>query len=265
MCFDSKEQGRFTPTHVGNTLELAYSAPKRAVHPHTRGEYIMPACTSLIEAGSPPHTWGIQQAGYGCVALLRFTPTHVGNTRLFSQQKAQPSVHPHTRGEYVGLACRPLNTAVHPHTRGEYPGRPKCPCEESGSPPHTWGILTLTMHYSLPGRFTPTHVGNTHVHVGVSVPSAVHPHTRGEYVQLESFLSSLTGSPPHTWGIPTICIVGLLLIRFTPTHVGNTGDFLGELAPWEVHPHTRGEYECYLFHECVGVGSPPHTWGIRSI
>ncbi len=49
---------RFIPTHVGNT-RLARCAPSAStVHPHTRGEHIVPPKPEFALFGSSPHTWG---------------------------------------------------------------------------------------------------------------------------------------------------------------------------------------------------------------
>ena len=118
------------------------------------------------------------------------------------------------------------------------------PTRPLGSPPHAWGI---------PQRW-PYQVA--------CIP--VHPHTRGEYgVGAEgggeqvrftptrvgntqwggNTIQSVTGSPPHAWGIR----VGVVLND----------------APLPVHPHTRGEYGGVIRPERHFIGSPPHAWGIR--
>ena len=74
-------------------------------------------------------------------ALMRFTPTYMGNTLYTTNAKFYVPVHPHIHGEYVAGTSLPSSFA--------------------GSPPHTWGILDLgDGDYAL-ARFTPTYMGNT--------------------------------------------------------------------------------------------------------
>ena len=174
---------------------------------------------------------------------MRFTPTHVGNTLSVLLIAFPLSVHPHTRGEYIGK----IEGLVYPF----------------GSPPHTWGILPSPPISWSARRFTPTHVGNTFQLLPSSsdshgspphtwgipikghlddVNAAVHPHTRGEYSHRSRKSAVLTGSPPHTWGI------------LERKDVGN------QCKP--VHPHTRGEYTVATSLCSQNNGSPPHTWGI---
>src|SRR5437588_605878 len=55
------------------------------------------------------------------------------------------------------------------------------PTGSIGSPPRTWGIR-LVAAPALPNlRFTPTHVGNTHLPILSPTEKSVHPHARGEY------------------------------------------------------------------------------------
>ena len=174
--------GRFTPTHVGNTLCSVYLEALVKVHPHTRGEYVTILCEQDSYRGSPPHTWGIRTRRSRHICWGRFTPTHVGNTQ--SQQ------------------CTRHCQAVHPHTRGEYLGKVWVWSMNDGSPPHTWGIHVLEFTSGDSVRFTPTHVGNTFA--------------------TSYFAADIIGSPPHTWGIRITIAKFRHRQRFTPTHVGNT-------------------------------------------
>jgi hypothetical protein len=53
---------RFTPTHVGNTLQVRLGYREVSVHPHARGEYVPSVDRRLAHFGSPPRTWGIRKA-----------------------------------------------------------------------------------------------------------------------------------------------------------------------------------------------------------
>ena len=96
-----------------------------------------------------------------------------------------------------------------------------------------------------------------------SAIAAVHPHTRGVYVNQARPDPTSDGSSPHTWGIPGVLLSLCVTQRFIPTHVGYTT----RTAPWvsssTVHPHTRGVYVLVLSVDIITNGSSPHTWGIH--
>ncbi len=172
----------------------------------------------------------------------RFTPTHVGNTKIPGINRVRGTVHPHARGEYGGATGSGWNA--------------------HGSPPRTWGIRTGPQPETLAERFTPTHVGNTMASCVAARRFTVHPHARGEYFQADSRPVGKRGSPPRTWGIHAQLGGDLYLPRFTPTHVGNTSTPLPPRPENAVHPHARGEYEAWLLAAADTAGSPPLTWGI---
>ena len=72
-----------------------------------------------------------------------------------------------------------------------------------------------------------------------------------------------SGSPPPTWGIPFFHLLHLLLLRITPTYVGNTGEKMVYVKQLEDHPHLRGEYISISLLSASVKGSPPPTWGIH--
>ena len=166
--------------------------------------------------------------------------------------------------------------------RGEYAWSSSVCPSSSGSPPHAWGIHQWLEVHPFCIRFTPTCVGNTeirrptkdvmtvHPHmrgeydliVGGFPCQAVHPHMRGEYIYSPLQIASVTGSPPHAWGIPSIHPSTQISPRFTPTCVGNTNESGVLNGLMTVHPHMRGEYAGFVFVRDNDCGSPPHAWGI---
>ncbi len=217
------ETGRFTPTHVGNTIAANGSATRATVHPHARGEYYLPGMCCVPPVGSPPRTWGIRIPG--------------------GPGRPPPPVHPHARGEYVPRAPtrRPASGSP-PRTWGiRLDGRPligrvrftpthvgntilrvRFITRPPGSPPRTWGIRHISQSAKTRARFTPTHVGNTPCRRPETAARSVHPHARGEYFEGGFSIVSMYGSPPRTWGIPPPQHAARPGGRFTPTHVGNT-------------------------------------------
>ena len=74
--------------------------------------------------------------------------------------------------------------------------------------------------------------------------------------------SSLYGSSPHTWGIPTPAGETGQAGRFIPTYVGHTPAMPVLSCYMPVHPHIRGAYPFMASLILVHSGSSPHTWGI---
>ncbi len=92
---------RFIPTHVGNTSGLRCSQDGRSVHPHACGEHTGVDVSDLIMIGSSPRMWGTQKTGKTFVPVLRFIPTHVGNTLFCLLVLWDNTVHPHACGEHI--------------------------------------------------------------------------------------------------------------------------------------------------------------------
>ena len=152
--------------------------------------------------------------------------------------------------------------AVHPHTSGEYITSSMSFWRLAGSSPHKWGIPHTQLVRLAFRRFIPTQVGNTYGCRTHQEVDTVHPHTSGEYHDLNDSLSRHRGSSPHKWGIRPYAGKEFLTLRFIPTQVGNTTLMVRGTTALPVHPHTSGEY-CYLSRHCVvGRGSSPHKWGI---
>ena len=162
MEYHPKSTARFIPTHVGNTPPVTSPSGSGTVHPHTRGEHIFVHWSARYGVGSSPHTWGTHSNGCIVHLVIRFIPTHVGNTFSTHFASRYVAVHPHTRGEHMLYQA---NQAIH-----------------TGSSPHTWGTQTINNTLNSIHRFIPTHVGNTW-HNALSIfARAVHPHTRGEHI-----------------------------------------------------------------------------------
>ena len=129
-----------TPTYVGNIHRSIRTRAGGRAHPHIRGEYMVHVTIYCSVPGSPPHTWGIYTTWHVYGHISGLTPTYVGNILTVSPSCTLDRAHPHIRGEYDGGVI--FNS---PH---------------EGSPPHTWGISSLT-EWTLSGaRLTPTYVGN---------------------------------------------------------------------------------------------------------
>ena len=72
---------RFIPTCVGNCSPPGWWRESSAVHPHMRGELMLPPSTLTATGGSSPHAWGTGRRAGPAHDYFRFIPTCVGNWR----------------------------------------------------------------------------------------------------------------------------------------------------------------------------------------
>ena len=112
-------------------------------------------------------------------------------------------------------------------------------------------------------RFIPTYVGYTHANNPAISRCTVHPHIRGAYSVYPSFLPSVFGSSPPTWGIRASGLTDTTPSRFIPTYVGHTSSNRDAEITITVHPHLRGAYMRPVGSVPALPGSSPPTWGIR--
>ncbi len=155
---------RFTPTCVGTAAAEPNAPPILPVHPHVRGDGAALAQFYVDHDGSPPRAWGRRRRPHRPARRPRFTPTCVG-----------------TAGRVPARCGR---RAVHPHVRGD--GRQELHYfrTHDGSPPRAWGRPLHLTDTPAGHRFTPTCVGTARRAAVFSATSAVHPHVRGDGVQL---------------------------------------------------------------------------------
>ena len=171
--------------------------------------------------GSSPRAWGTQILDPAVIMEFRFIPTSVGNSRGREVLVNMHSVHPHERGELTEIG--PALTAG------------------DGSSPRAWGTHRGLSTCSPACRFIPTSVGNSKKGLVVFKGLPVHPHERGELLEVDHPLWRYDGSSPRAWGTPTVLYPHWLFLRFIPTSVGNscTARYRGRWI--SVHPHERGE------------------------
>ena len=130
--------------------------------------------------GSSPRMWGTHRLQQHADAVLRFIPTHVGNTLRCSGRSAPSPVHPHACGEHLVSNCSQVA---------------RC-----GSSPRMWGTQDASVFDGLFYRFIPTHVGNTGSWTTKAGSTSVHPHACGEHgvADMGTFIPG--GSSPRMWG-----------------------------------------------------------------
>ena len=150
---------------------------------------------------------------------------------------------------------------VHPHPRGEQsisaPNDNVC----SGSSPPAWGTGSARSDTRLRPRFIPTRVGNRVSFVCVTRSGLVHPHPRGEQGVMSAVMCCCPGSSPPAWGTALHLYPVMLCTRFIPTRVGNRMVTSSALPAATVHPHPRGEQDCWSMGNTAPTGSSPPAWG----
>ena len=172
-------------------------------------------------SGSSPRMWGTPVKHLIITLLLRFIPTHVGNSRTWARWFSGRTVHPHACGELFSIA--PLVFSIR------------------GSSPRMWGTQRLTSQDGWGWRFIPTHVGNSIVNRPLSRLQPVHPHACGELIFNQILQIVSFGSSPRMWGTHFQPNPPNSQFRFIPTHVGNSSNQEHEWIELSVHPHACGE------------------------
>ncbi len=214
---------RFIPTHVGNSSvftrpesALYGSSPRMwgtlscrsfrngdfPVHPHACGELMLICMFIIMIIGSSPRMWGTPWSLWRTRPLIRFIPTHVGNSFPQCPFFLSLPVHPHACGELV------IN-----RLKG---------WEGGGSSPRMWGTPFQRPNSSRLSRFIPTHVGNSGIRPAEFWDLTVHPHACGELTFLFGLCRFRRGSSPRMWGTRSGIRSGIRSGRFIPTHVGNS-------------------------------------------
>ncbi len=171
---------RFTPTGVGTTINEKSAALKMTVHPHGRGDNTSWIGHVDYVDGSPPRAWGQRNRRTRLPARFRFTPTGVGTTAAPPGTLRFSTVHPHGRGDNMGVSGRAFRVF--------------------GSPPRAWGQRTWITSITGRLRFTPTGVGTTMALLTLSRRLPVHPHGRGDNSNTWQSGVLPNGSPPRAWG-----------------------------------------------------------------
>jgi len=234
---------RFIPTHVGNTAGHDSSPPSQPVHPHACGEHTITHWVARRTVGSSPRMWGTPRRARCYRPRRRFIPTHVGNTKDRNFPTRERSVHPHACGE-------------HPGGTGDGAGVP-------GSSPRMWGTRGRDPRRGAGHRFIPTHVGNTAPPTSSRRRPSVHPHACGEHPTGSIRTIFTCGSSPRMWGTLLTILTVLTVIRFIPTHVGNTPAAASSRPAHQVHPHACGEHGLIARKTPRVIGSSPRMWGTR--
>ena len=247
---------------MGTITRRPVCTPSGSVHPHGRGDNYRSNFPRARFYGSPPRAWGQLVQKQPRRFPSRFTPTGVGTMPTLTPSPTPTPVHPHGRGDN-GSCCG----------RG---------CGRAGSPPRAWGqsVVQITLDGrdrftptgvgTIPGadcsalpspRFTPTGVGTIGVVAADADALPVHPHGRGDNVDMSIAYELHYGSPPRAWGQCLTRGGGPPSMRFTPTGVGTISSPAISTVSYSVHPHGRGDNMTDILSAATSIGSPPRAWG----
>jgi len=213
------------------------------VHPHARGERVLPVAELDQAVGSSPRPWGTRPRRSGRRDHHRFIPTPVGNAAWRCSAPRRWPVHPHARGERADYASQAV--------------------QSSGSSPRPWGTPADQRWRSVAARFIPTPVGNARGADAQKRSAPVHPHARGERHVVVSATAATSGSSPRPWGTHAVAQELLDVLRFIPTPVGNAFFAPVRADRLTVHPHARGEREGAPETPLDWRGSSPRPWGTQ--
>ena len=173
---------RIIPAHAGFTTPSVTLLTWIPDHPRTRGVYARRMRWRSIRAGSSPHTRGLLRRRELLVAHRGIIPAHAGFTRRSRDRSAAGPDHPRTRGVY-DPATVPARDAM-------------------GSSPHTRGLRGHRRVGRPEVRIIPAHAGFTSVTIRTGRSVTDHPRTRGVYRATVYDHLGMSGSSPHTRGLP---------------------------------------------------------------
>ena len=215
---------RFIPTRVGYTEQHSILRHRNRFIPTRVGYTNGTVSKQRVCHGSSPLAWGIPLVKPPLGGHVRFIPTRVGYTDRIRKLDRSSTVHPHSRGVYMGYCMDIL------------PYR--------GSSPLAWGIRQIrwvdcdTKHGSSPlawGIRNPEESNRT--------AGTVHPHSRGVYISISFMKFFFFGSSPLAWGIHFYCF----LLHYvgqgsSPLAWGIPKTATESALTNAVHPHSRGVY-----------------------
>ena len=150
----------------------------------------------------------------------------------------------------------------HPRTRGVYSGRGDVGRGYAGSSPHTRGLQGEGVVRGERSGIIPAHAGFTNRRNASRRPVRDHPRTRGVYKAVRIIPIIVSGSSPHTRGLPQTQAVLEHGRRIIPAHAGFTWPAAATTQAPSDHPRTRGVYGPDRPPFRARPGSSPHTRGL---
>ena len=194
------------------------------------------------DGGSSPHTRGLPATMDPGRARTGIIPAHAGFTCTGGIPGFAVWDHPRTRGVYEPSGRRASGTV--------------------GSSPHTRGLRVEEFPPRVDAGIIPAHAGFTLCGRSVGLWCPDHPRTRGVYPSGPSPASTLSGSSPHTRGLPVVRFSEDEDAGIIPAHAGFTTSPPELSVPAADHPRTRGVYNFNVLWSGWRDGSSPHTRGL---
>ena len=169
------------------------------------------------------------------------TPTRVGKTVNFVNERKRYEKHPHACGE---------DDTYEPE-KGEV----------LETPPRVWGRPDTQVFLLRRDRNTPTRVGKTSRDAGAASGRGKHPHACGEDEAIQDSVEPPGETPPRVWGRPGRRPFPQPPVGNTPTRVGKTspGSLIRPMR-WK-HPHACGEDAAPVVVGTLTTETPPRVWG----
>ena len=138
-----------------------------------------------------------------------------------------------------------------------------CLAWRAGSSPHTRGLPRRAPRGPAHRGIIPAHAGFTDMCVLRLSVCRDHPRTRGVYGPARRSVLCPAGSSPHTRGLLPSSHGHAGSTRIIPAHAGFTPRRPPARGQSGDHPRTRGVYLCIPLGSPAGLGSSPHTRGLR--
>ena len=164
-------------------------------------------------------------------------------------------------GNALPIPRWPALPTDHPHACGERHGLIDVAPDACGSPPRLWGTPAGSGIHQSTERITPTPVGNADGSTDELGGLSDHPHACGERSPDRDRSTTCLGSPPRLWGTHARVVATRLVVRITPTPVGNASMPFFRRSIMSDHPHACGERKLPNTTEVRSAGSPPRLWG----
>ena len=218
-----KPSGGITPAYAGTTVRGLPARKSRQDHPRIRGNHIETPLSTMVEAGSPPHTREPLILIVLVIGLFRITPAYAGTT-------------------YVEK-CYLIRYKDHPRIRGNHYISAECIIAIIGSPPHTREPPKELTHKERVQRITPAYAGTTATLLINNQSARDHPRIRGNHRNFGANNYDILGSPPHTREPPQIQRRARRRYRITPAYAGTTRRINNALSDLQDHPRIRGNHK----------------------
>ncbi len=254
--------GRFSPARAGNGGSEIVDPGIDPVQPRACGEWGGEDIVGDDDVGSAPRVRGMGRNASSTRRLGRFSPARAGNG---------------VRAKNSFISC-----AVQPRACGEWSLSSAQTRRTFGSAPRVRGMVSREVTAMEKRRFSPARAGNGSCRSRSCSTSPVQPRACGEWSELDTLPSRITGSAPrvrgmdlsewrrHTLNGSAPRVRGMVAIRpysiyagrFSPARAGNGSARSPKTRTWTVQPRACGEWSVQNFYKAGHAGSAPRVRGM---